>query len=61
MDSYEYYGAFGSDDGVDAIKDANAEMGYSPYDSRGFYEARKRGWIKKKEVKDGQSGETESN
>ena len=44
----EYYGVDGSDDGVDACKDANAEMGLDPYNRAGFYEAKRRGWIKKK-------------
>jgi hypothetical protein len=32
--------------GVDAIKDANAEAGRDPYDNRGYYEAKARGWFR---------------
>ena len=52
-DAGYYYGGYGSDDGVDAIKDANAEMGLDPYNSAGFSRAVKNGWIKKKTDKDG--------
>jgi hypothetical protein len=46
-DDDEYTGR-GSDDGYDAIKDANAEAGYA-HDSRaGFYIARRRGWIRRR-------------
>lgn len=39
------------DDGedCDAVRDANAEMGYAPDDSRGYYQAVRRGWIRKEE------------
>ena len=31
--------------GVDACKDANAEMGLPPYHSAGYHEAKRRGWL----------------
>jgi hypothetical protein len=46
-DRDEYTG-HGTDDGVDACKDANAEMGLPPYHPAGFHEAKRLGWIKKK-------------
>lgn len=48
-DSDDEYTGYGSDDGVDACKDANAEMGLEPYHSAGFYEAKRLGWLKKKD------------
>ena len=32
--------------GVDAVKDANAELGLDPYNSAGFDEAERRGWLR---------------
>ena len=32
--------------GVDAVKDANAELGNDPYDDEGYYYAQERGWIR---------------
>lgn len=32
--------------GVDAIKDANAELGLDPYDREGEAEAERRGWFR---------------
>ena len=43
---YEWTG-YGTDDGYDACKDANAEMGLSHDDPRGFYAARSYGWLRK--------------
>jgi hypothetical protein len=34
--------------GVDACKDANAEMGLDPYNRAGYYEARRRGWLRRR-------------
>lgn len=50
----EDYEGFNGDDGVDAIKDANAEMGLDPYNPKGFRSAVERGWLKpkKKDAKD---------
>lgn len=33
-------------DGVDSVKDANAEAGRKPYDREGYYDAKRRGWLK---------------
>jgi hypothetical protein len=38
--------------GVDAIKDANVEMGLDPYNRAGYYEARRRGWLRSPYPKD---------
>jgi hypothetical protein len=32
-------------DGVDAIKDANAEAGRDPYNREGYYDAKRNGWL----------------
>lgn len=45
-DDYEYSG-FGTDDGYDAIKDANAELGLNHNHPNGFYQANLNGWLKK--------------
>ena len=34
--------------GVDACKDANAEMGLDPYNPAGYYEAKRCGWLSPK-------------
>lgn len=46
-DDEYYWTGFGTDDGVDAIKDANAEMGLDPYNNAGFYAARRNGWLRR--------------
>jgi hypothetical protein len=43
---YEYTG-HGTDDGYDAMKDANAEMGLAHDDPRGVGQAIKNGWLRK--------------
>jgi len=44
---YDEYTGEGSDDGHDAIKDANAESGFAHDSHAGFYIARQRGWIRR--------------
>ena len=52
MPRKHYYTGYGSDDGYDAIRDANAEAGYGPRHSYGWGEAKRRGWLRKVEVEE---------
>ncbi len=45
-DTY-YETGYGSDDGYDAIKDANAEAGFAHDSNGGRHIARQRGWLRK--------------
>jgi len=45
---YGNYTGYGSDDGYDAIKDANAMGGFSHDDEYGYSDAIRRGWLRKK-------------
>ena len=44
----QYYSGYGSDDGYDAIKDANAEMGLEHDSPVGISRAKRLGWIRVK-------------
>lgn len=47
-DDEDGYTGRGSDDGYDAIKDANAEGGYSHNNPAGWRIAKSRGWIRRR-------------
>ena len=46
-DDEDYWTGHGSDDGYDAMKDANAEAGRAHNHPAGFNDARRNGWLRK--------------